>query len=101
MHLDFFYNTDLPIASFYISTYTYKNLYFRGKAAPIRKHCGLLQVTQAVLETLQHPSGDRQDSLLAVEKGLLQVLSEAQNGELLWKLTQTVSRETDRPTNER
>ena len=73
----------------------------RGKAGPIRKHCGLLQIAQAVLETLKHPSGSQQDSLLGIEKGLVQGLSESRNGELLSQLTQTVTRESDRPANER
>ena len=73
----------------------------RGKAGPIRKHCGLLQIAQAVLETLKHPSGSQQDSLLGIEKGLVQSLGESRNGELLAQLTQTVTRESDRPVNER
>ena len=78
-----------------------KNNVFRGKTGPVRKHCGLLQVAQAVLETLQHPSGSRQDSLLGIEKGLVQGLGDAQNGEMLTQLTQTITRESDRPASER
>ena len=48
-----------------------------------------------------HPSGSQQDSLLGIEKGLVQGLSESRNGELLSQLTQTVARDSDRPVNER
>ena len=77
------------------------NFVTEGRQVPFENTVGLLQIAQAVLETLKHPSGSQQDSLLGIEKGLVQSLGESRNGELLAQLTQTVTRESDRPVNER
>ncbi len=76
-------------------------VFCRGIAGPMRKHCGLLQVAQAVLETLQGPGDAQQDSLLGLEKGLVQSAGDATHGQLLTQLTHTVTRDSGKPLTER
>lgn len=42
----------------------------------VKKHCGLLQLVLAIIQTIGHPSFAKLDSLLALEKGLLQCLGD-------------------------
>ncbi len=74
---------------------------FRGKSSALRKHSGLVQITQAVLQTLQGTSLAKQDSLLGVEKGFVQGLGDTESSDLLTQLTQTISRERDRQNKDR
>ena len=41
--------------------------------AAIERNAGILQIVQGVVQTLKSPLATKHDSLLAVEKGLLQV----------------------------
>ena len=74
---------------------------FRGKTSAIHRFCGLVQIAQGVVETLRHTGGATQDSLLGVEKGLLQCLDDPDTMPLLSQLTQNINREMDKPNNER
>ncbi len=58
-------------------------------------------MTQAVLQTLQGTSLAKQDSLLGVEKGLVQGLGDMESSDLLTQLTQTISRERDKQNKDR
>lgn len=49
---------------------------FKGKTMAIKKHCGLLQLVLAIIQTIGHPGFAKLDSLLALEKGLLQCLGD-------------------------
>ena len=74
---------------------------YRGKPRPISKNKGLLQIVLAVLEALQHPDQHKIDSLLGVEKGLIQTVGESSGPSPLRQLIQTLEKEKALPENER
>ncbi len=75
-------------------------VYYRGKAKALRRYKGLVQVAQGVVQTLKHPAGATLDSLLGVEKSLLQCLDDADTP-LLSQITQIINREMEKPSADR
>lgn len=69
----------------------------------IRRNCGLLQLVLATIQSLKSPKSAVHDSLLAVEKGLLQVLGDDSGADIspLSQLAQTLQRENKKPKEER
>ncbi|KAK2189953.1 hypothetical protein NP493_92g01011 [Ridgeia piscesae] len=66
---------------------------FKQNNQAIHRNSGLLQIAMATFEALKCTALSKQDSLLGVEKGLIQCLGEDDTAGTLSQLTQTLSRE--------
>ena len=77
----------------------------RGKTTAMRRNCGLLQLVLATIQAMKHGAAPTQDSLLGVEKGLLQGLGDEDQGDgglsPLAQLTHTLQREAKLPVEDR
>ena len=76
-------------------------VFCRADRAGIRKHSGLLQLSQACAQCLSSDSLARLDALLAVEKGLLQSLHDRHAESPLTQIATTINREADKPQEKR
>jgi len=83
------------------SVHTGLLLYCRGHGTSVRKNSGLLQLVLAVVQTLRHPSQAKLDTLLGIEKGLLQCLGDEKTVSPLGQLEETLKNELKISTSER
>lgn len=67
----------------------------------IRAHSGLLQLCKAVADTLQSQVLEVSDSMLGVEKGLLQSLGDEDSPSVLKQITATIEKDLEKPVTER
>jgi hypothetical protein len=74
---------------------------FRCKVKSIRKCSGLLQLALAVIQTLNHSSNSKFDTLHGVEKGLIQCQDENSSLRAIDLLHETVDKQMALPLNER
>lgn len=74
---------------------------FRGRTDSIRKHCGLLQLVLATIQTMEHPSLAKLDSQLGLEKGLLQCLGDEDAQSPTQQILQILQRDSNLPPSER
>lgn len=76
---------------------------FKGQTKSIRKHCGLLQLLLATIQMMKNSASvARLDSLLAMEKGLLQCLGDdEENQSPTVQILQILKRDLQLPLSER
>ena len=72
-----------------------------GQESAIRRHCGLVQLAKAVVETTKNSHATKLDSLLAEEKGLLQCVGDDDAPDVVQQIIKNVQRQLELPKNER
>ena len=74
---------------------------FRGNVKAIKSHIGVVQISKAVTDTLLSQKLEVNDSLLGIEKGLIQSLGDEDSPSVLKQISLTIEKDLEKPPEER